>query len=173
MRMGNPVQSKRCSRCKATKAAAELARHWRTPDGLQNYCKACAKAAGAAYDARNREKRRAGAQARRDNQADRYRDWSLRRRYGITLEQYAAMRDAQGGKCAACGGGADSVSESRGVAKVRPYWLMVDHDHATGAVRGLLCGRCNRALGLVADDPARLQGLLAYLLRFIEVQRVA
>jgi hypothetical protein len=41
--------------------------------------------------------------------------------------------------------------------------LQLDHDHSTGLFRGWLCSPCNTALGLLADDPARLQGLLRYL----------
>jgi hypothetical protein len=53
---------------------------------------------------------------------------------GVTDEQYAAMLDAQGGHCALC----PSTPKTRR--------LHVDHDHATGKLRGLLCHRCNRYL---------------------------
>jgi hypothetical protein len=53
---------------------------------------------------------------------------------GVSDEDYAAMLEAQGGGCAICG------------AKPKTRRLHVDHDHATGKVRGLLCHRCNRAL---------------------------
>lgn len=53
---------------------------------------------------------------------------------GVTDEEYARMLAAQGGGCAICG------------AKPKTRRLHVDHDHASGKVRGLLCHRCNRAL---------------------------
>lgn len=73
------------------------------------------------------------------------------KRYGISLEQYEEMWLRQGGGCAICGG-----TEKRALA--------VDHDHATGKVRSLLCGRCNLALGYAQDNPDRLLSLRKYLL---------
>ncbi len=73
--------------------------------------------------------------------------------YGLTIEQYEAMLTKQGGGCAICG--------AKRSGKRR---LSVDHDHCTGRVRGVLCANCNRAIGLLGDDPTRLQKALAYLL---------
>ncbi len=71
------------------------------------------------------------------------------RRYGITPIQYDAMLDKQGGVCAICG-------SMNGNGRI----LVVDHDHITEEVRGLLCGKCNLGLGLFSDNPEIL--LLAY-----------
>lgn len=81
------------------------------------------------------------------------------KRLGVTLEQYEAMWKAQGGRCAnlAC-----SFSAPLDVPDFR-VGLQVDHDHITGRVRGLLCPRCNTALGHIADDMDRLRGLIDYL----------
>jgi hypothetical protein len=83
--------------------------------------------------------------ARREKQ--RWRD--LRRRRGASREQYEAMYKAQRGRCAICGTPHDV--------------LHVDHDHSTGRVRGLLCGRCNLALGHFRDDPEALRAAARYL----------
>lgn len=72
-------------------------------------------------------------------------------KFGITLKGYQDLFDAQGGVCAACKSPPDKKR------------LAVDHDHATGRVRGLLCSHCNLALGLTKDNPDILEGLRLYL----------
>src|SRR6202034_3210108 len=70
----------------------------------------------------------------------------IEKTYGLTEEGYYALLDAQGGVCAICHG------ECRMGKR-----LAVDHDHATGRVRGLLCGPCNVGLGNFQDDVMRLK----------------
>ena len=76
------------------------------------------------------------------------RTYHLRRRYGITAEDADAMLEEQGGFCAVC--------------RTEPA-LHVDHDHATGAVRALLCLGCNGGLGQVKDDPEVLRAAAHYV----------
>ena len=76
------------------------------------------------------------------------RTYHLRRRYGITGVQADAMLADQGGLCALCR---------------RAPAAHVDHDHATGAVRHLLCFNCNGGLGQFKDDPALLRAAARYL----------
>jgi hypothetical protein len=103
----------------------------RTPDGLAAMCKEC-----------NRNKHRL-------------------RNYGLTVEDYTAMLEAQGGGCAICG---QPCATGR--------FLAVDHDHACcpeparscgRCVRGLLCADCNYAIGLLRDDTDRVAAALRYL----------
>lgn len=75
--------------------------------------------------------------------------------YGLTLEDYERMLDQQGGVCAICG-----TSDPR---HGRSRRFCVDHDHSTGRVRALLCANCNKALGLLADDPDRVRSAERYL----------
>lgn len=82
--------------------------------------------------------------------------------FGITLEDYAAKAAAQGGVCAICGGDQRSTNNLSGRQMVA---LVVDHDHITGAVRGLLCAGCNRAIGMLKDDPKVLRAAADYLER--------
>lgn len=77
----------------------------------------------------------------------------LKARYNLTIEQYAAMEAAQGGVCAIC------RQQSRGSDRR----LHVDHDHATGRVRGLLCFSCNAGLGNFDDRREWLEAAIQYL----------
>lgn len=78
----------------------------------------------------------------------------LQRAYGLTIEQYDAMLAAQQGVCAIC------------LKAPRERYLTVDHNHATGEVRALLCRHCNAGLGLYDESPELLQRAAAYLNRF-------
>lgn len=85
------------------------------------------------------------------------RDYWLKQKYGITSEQYEAMLTDQGGVCALCGHppNPDGVrSASR---------LHVDHDHATGRIRALLCLNCNRGLGIFGDEPGLIRRAADYI----------
>jgi len=78
-------------------------------------------------------------------------------RYGITAEEYAQRASEQGHVCAIC-----KKPESR-VVYGKTCRLAIDHDHATGRVRALLCVRCNGLLGLAGDDVALLKKAIQYL----------
>lgn len=80
--------------------------------------------------------------------------YKRKRAYGITKEQFAKLLELQGGRCPVC-----IVALRRGTKN----GLHVDHDHSTGVVRGLLCGRCNIALGYLKDDPRRARAAAEYL----------
>lgn len=73
---------------------------------------------------------------------------NLKFRYGLSLADYDALLIRQGGGCAICG---------------TPSDLHVDHDHATGRVRGLLCRGCNIGVGHFADDSHRVAAASLYL----------
>src|SRR3972149_7896952 len=77
---------------------------------------------------------------------------NFKKKYGITVEEYNAIFKSQRGKCAICGRQPDG----------RWKRLFIDHKHASGKIRGLLCIRCNRAIGLIRDDPEIARGLVKY-----------
>jgi hypothetical protein len=91
---------------------------------------------------------------RKENRRDIYLTESARR-YGITREQYAAMLEKQRDACATC-----ALTFDWGDKQTKPH---IDHCHATGKVRGLLCNRCNTMLGLVKENKRLLAALTEYL----------
>lgn len=82
----------------------------------------------------------------------------LKRAYGITIEDYSRMLSEQGGVCKICG--EPETMKHRGETTSS---LCVDHDHSTGKVRGLLCGKCNTMLGKGDDSPERLRAGASYI----------
>jgi Autographiviridae endonuclease VII len=81
----------------------------------------------------------------------------LKRAFGITIEQYDEMFKAQKGLCKLC------RKPEPGTRNGKRKMLAVDHDHVTGKVRGLLCSKCNTALGLFNESPELLEAAITYL----------
>ena len=73
---------------------------------------------------------------------------------GLTIDEYDKMLENQQGKCAICGGGREK----------QKYSFSVDHCHATGKIRGILCSNCNAGLGFFKDNPQSLTNALTYLI---------
>ncbi len=86
------------------------------------------------------------------------RQFARYRRYGVDAEWERTTLEAQGHKCGNPSCGATSPSG-------RWETWHIDHCHRTGKVRGLLCDRCNKGVGLFDDDPAKLAGMIEYLTR--------
>lgn len=115
-------------------------------------CKICVsnqkKTERARHPEKNRERTTRWYQANRARQSTA----SRQKRYGVSEGQFRAMCDAQAGLCAIC------------CEPMRPgKETHVDHDHVTGAVRGLLCHHCNVGVGMFKDDSVRLNSAVAYL----------
>lgn len=79
-------------------------------------------------------------------------DANRKSRYGLSQKVFDELLAKQGGKCAICS------------ANITwPKRLHVDHCHKTGRVRGLLCTRCNRGIGMLGDDPSLLKIAVIYV----------
>jgi len=87
--------------------------------------------------------------------------YSLKKAYGISLDEYAAMYASQNGRCGICDKPGKSFDRENG----RTQTLAVDHHHDSRKVRGLLCTRCNRALGGFKDSIQLLGKAAAYMKR--------
>lgn len=173
---GLPYELRRCSKCLEVKPRSDYSPDKRLrPDGIQATCKVCRKKREAEWRAANPEelKRRARAfylkhRPRKDAYAREWykrnptkkRDYALKARHGLAPEQYEAMLAQQGHACAIC---------RKPFNPSRPKAAHTDHDHATGRVRGILCGGCNIALGHM-DKPGFIDAALAYLARHSGLQ---
>lgn len=89
--------------------------------------------------------------------SDRQWEINILRKYGITAADYRRMELEQGCVCAVCGN-PETVKQGDTVRR-----LAVDHDHTTGQVRGLLCGKCNTMVGLARENSDHLASAMMYL----------
>lgn len=139
-----------CSICKKEKELEAFYKKSSNSDGLNCRCKECVNL--------QLKHRYASNQNHRINSKNR----SLRRKYGISIEEYEFLAKAQNYRCKSCGEQETSPnSHKTGICA-----LAVDHDHKTNQKRGLLCGKCNKALGLLDDSPKKIQALLEYLSKY-------
>jgi Recombination endonuclease VII len=160
---------KRCRKCGESKPLSDFYAMPGMRDGHRNECIACSRAYRAARYRSDPQGAKARVRAWRESNPERYRDTQrriksspagkrrdrdghLRRKFGLTAEEYDALLQCQDGRCAICREpGNDSIA------------LHVDHDHVTGRVRGLLCFRCNGGLGQFREEPELLRRAAWYV----------
>lgn len=128
-------ESRRCNRCGQVKAASEFTFDRQKRDCLRRTCRQCEK-----------ELRAETADQRRRNR--------IIKTYGVDPDWFDRTFQAQSGRCAIC---REKLTQQGGMA--------VDHNHDTGAVRGLLCSLCNSGLGMFRDRPRLLTAAAKYLRR--------
>lgn len=167
-----------CRDCKKELPLDLFARRSSAIDGKHSVCKACAVLRNKVYYLKHKDRlkkytseyRKANPEKVRIVQAEyhknnlekirayRRRKWvhfrsnELLKRYGITESRKQEMVEAQKGLCAVCDSAFSGSADTH-----------VDHDHNTRKVRDILCGRCNRALGLVKEDTRTLERLIVYI----------
>jgi len=130
--------TKTCSSCEEEKPLSDF---WKKGNKLCSACKTCTAQ-------RNKQWR--------DSNKEKLRDTAYKSKFGISLEEYEAKLEAQNYCCAICNTPQDSFSMR----------FAVDHNHTTGAVRGLLCGQCNVAVGMTKEDITILTNMISYLIQY-------
>jgi predicted nucleic acid-binding Zn ribbon protein len=115
----------------------------------QKKCKVC----GATFTPKAPSEHTCSEYCRRYSHVEAY----YKRCYGITIEQYLDIAESQNFVCAIC------KQENFPMGMSHSGLLVVDHDHSSGKVRGLLCHNCNRALGLLQDSIPTLSAAVSYL----------
>lgn len=139
--------TKTCVACDLEKSIDNFWASCQVNGGISNQCKQCAGQASTRWRQRDKVHARNVIQ-----------NGIRRRRYGIDEQTFLLMLDAQGRGCAICRCELDPSSNTRKIH--------VDHDHATGRVRGILCHGCNSALGLLKEDVAIFAAAIRYLRRY-------
>lgn len=136
-----PTFHKICCHCKMAVPKEGFRKCKSRPDGLDATCKGCRKMA---YQNGGREQHNMYRYKRVKNFPEKHKRMrlqeKLKRKYDLTLRQFDEMLEEQNGVCAICGG-----------IELGGKRLSVDHNHETGKVRGLLCGRCNLRLWAIED----------------------
>lgn len=141
--------SKTCRRCEGTHSIKDFSVDRSKKDGRSIYCFNCVRKINKTRRSKPEVKAKR-QKTRRDQIANRA--WRLKTRYGMTLQQFDSLFEAQGKCCAIC---KSDKSDSKN--------FVVDHSHQTGKIRGILCSYCNRALGMFRDSPELLSKAIKYL----------
>ncbi len=146
---------KQCSNCKVEQPDGAFYKRADRLGALHSWCIKCMIELRRSRNpeiAEYQRKHRAG----RDEEAKKAdKDYQLWYKFNITLDDYNALLEEQGGVCAVCKK-PPTKDNSRGT-------LAVDHDHLTGTYRGLLCTNCNTGIGSFFDDPTLLENAAEYL----------
>jgi hypothetical protein len=168
IKLHGPVGGKLCTRCKTIKPLSDFSDQKRGRYGRSPWCKKCviAKRLSRACTISLKEKRcsrckqvkpidsfqvsRSAPHGRQSQCIECQRWTKIQSKYGLTKQQFEAILISQNGVCDIC---KIPTADS----------LLVDHCHSTGKVRGLLCNRCNSALGYVRDNTEIIGRLSDYI----------
>jgi hypothetical protein len=160
------IVSKVCPKCKTERPIEDFCWRIKSEGNRQSRCKHCTRQESKKWYHNNKETaatdRKQYYKANKQLILERtkrwyaknkrqYRDKSLQRRFGITIEQYDEMLTSQNNSCAICKTPPGDIA------------LAVDHCHTTGKIRSLLCFDCNTLLGLCEDSITVLQSAMSYL----------
>jgi hypothetical protein len=163
---------KPCQKCGLVKPLIDYHNNRTRPDGKHDQCKLCRNnynkslpkdhpvrvrarehLNARSFDDPKREAGRVRSRLRSKTRTkEQRRTQKLRRLYGITLEDQNRILEGQGGVCAICG--TDNWTAAG---------PSIDHDHATGEIRGVLCNRCNAGIGFLNEDITRFRNAIVYL----------
>lgn len=143
-----------CGKCSTPKPLEQFWRNRRRKNGRCSVCIECRSTQNQKRYAENRASILEADRNRYHKDPSKSREKHLKRKYGITIEDYNKLKTKQGCRCAVCN--SHESIEKNGV-------FQVDHCHETGAVRGLLCVRCNFMIGYSRDNHETLRSAADYL----------
>lgn len=144
-----------CSKCLEFFEWSNFYKKSNGPNGHTTECKQCTKK----YQDTRRIERAKYLREYRKNNPDKTKQHIVKSKYGLSKEKYEELILSSNGLCQSCGEPESFMKNG----EVRS--LSIDHDHNTGAVRGLICNSCNRAIGFAKENADRLQACAEYLRR--------
>lgn len=150
----NTVAMRTCNACREAKPHSDFSADRRNKSGLQGKCKSCSAQVARQWRSENQERHRETQKQWEKLNPERH----LLSKFGIRVGEKRAIFEKQGGVCGACGASEHGHPRLSGESG----WCL-DHCHSSGAVRGVLCWRCNLALGYAEDSPEKLRALAEYL----------
>jgi hypothetical protein len=151
--------TKQCTCCKQVKKYSEYYSNKQTKDKLASFCKKCSykafrKSLMKVYYQEDKVNRRKEVQKKyREENKEKIKMKVRESRYSLLNDEYTKILISQNYSCFICHKHQDECQ----------YGLDVDHNHSTGKVRGLLCGNCNKSLGLFKDNINYLKNAIKYL----------
>jgi len=131
-----------CYVCRKEKTFTEFSNNAYRADKLQTYCKECGK--------------------------ERQSKWYYKRKHSLSLEERDSFLQKQNNLCAICGN-ITNFKLKQGHGKNISEEAVIDHDHLTGEIRGVLCGFCNTGLGAFKDNINSLKSAIGYLQDSVKV----
>ncbi len=149
-----------CSKCKTEKSLDQFNKDSRRKDGLTYYCKLCVRT----YTVKSRnyldiDYRNAQSKKWKNNNPQKVRAQWIKQTYRLSWEEYENIYFLQKGNCKIC----DTPLKLHAGIEREVEVAVIDHQHSTGKVRGLLCTKCNTALGLFLDSVNILKNAKIYL----------
>ncbi len=164
----------KCSTCNKVLPFEKFHKKSQNKNGYSHICRRCTsdkwkeyrkqdpnfaekhKLRGSRWYSENREDKLKKNKEWRESHKSEYREINLKSRFGINNLQYDNILESQNNSCAICKKHKDEFS----------YHLVVDHCHATGKIRGLLCKKCNLGIGHLDDNIDILKSSISYLEKY-------
>jgi len=150
------MQNKICTECNKRKSIKRFHIQKSGKHGVRAICIKCRRKKGRKYSKAHKKEKRENYFKNKQH----YTNIHIRKKYGITLKQYNKMLKSQNNCCAICGKPEEEKEKNKSIRK-----LAIDHDHKTGNVRGLLCGKCNKGIGLLQGNIKILINATKYLIQ--------
>lgn len=150
------ADTKKCNRCGVFRNMTEFYKRL----DKENRCKPCVSKMRKQGYATGRDEILSQVQKYRKENPEKIRDTKLKQAYGVGVDYYEAKLKEQGGACGSC------KKDVKTIWRGKEVRMALDHDHTTNSPRGILCIKCNRALGLLEENIDIILSLVEYIRKY-------